>query len=302
MVPFRPMSATSEVPAAFRHAAGDRGPLRLIREGISDLRSRRRLVRYLVQADIRKRGADTLLGNIWWVLDPLLQMAVYVVFVTIIVPRPTPDYPLFIFAAILPWKWFTATITASTSSIVGKDQLIKQIQFPKIVLPAAATMAGVVSFAFGLIALLLLMLFYRDRITPYLLLIPVIAAVQFVFTLACSFLVAAGNVFFRDLGNVETHLMRLWWFLSPGLYSLAILDSLDTFKQHPILRTIASANPFAILFEAYRTVIYGSEKPAGPPGLPDFASLAALLVASVVFLALTTIVFKRLEPNFAKVI
>ena len=110
VLPFRPMSATSEVPAAFRHAAGDRGALRLIREAVSDIRSRRRLVRYLVQADIRKRGADTLLGNIWWVLDPLLQMVVYVVFVTVIVvPRPTPDYPLFIFAAILPWKWFTAT-------------------------------------------------------------------------------------------------------------------------------------------------------------------------------------------------
>ena len=95
------MSATSEAPAAFRHSAARPGPLALIREGIDEIRSRRRLVRYLVQADIRKRGADTLLGNIWWVLDPLLQMVVYVVFVTIIVPRPTPDYPLFIFAAIL---------------------------------------------------------------------------------------------------------------------------------------------------------------------------------------------------------
>ena len=243
VLPFRPMSATSEVPAAFRHAAGDRGALRLIREAISDIRSRRRLVRYLVQADIRKRGADTLLGNIWWVLDPLLQMAVYVVFVTIIAPRPIPDYPLFIFAAILPWKWFTATITDSTSSIVGKEQLIKQIQFPKIVLPTAATVAGVVSFAFGLVALGLLMLFYSDRITPYLLLIPVIAAVQFVFTLACAYLVAAGNVFFRDLGNVETHLMRLWWFLSPGLYSLALLDELNIFKEHPIAADARRTQP-----------------------------------------------------------
>jgi ABC-type polysaccharide/polyol phosphate export permease len=296
------MSATSEVPAAFRHAAGDRGALRLIREAISDIRSRRRLVRYLVQADIRKRGADTLLGNIWWVLDPLLQMVVYVVFVTIVVPRPTPDYPLFIFAAILPWKWFTATITDSTSSIVGKDQLIKQIQFPKIVLPTAAVVAGAVSFAFGLVALGLLMYFYPARITPYLLLIPVIACVQFVFTLACGYLVAAGNVFFRDLGNVETHLMRLWWFLSPGLYSLAVLDELKIFQEHPTLRTIVGLNPFAILFEAYRAVIYGSATPKRPPGLPDFTSLAVLLVGSVVFLAFTTYVFKRLEPNFAKVI
>jgi lipopolysaccharide transport system permease protein len=303
---FRAMSATSEVPAAFRHAAGERSPLRLIREAIGDLRSRQRLVRYLVSADIHKRGADTLLGNIWWVLDPLLQMLVYVVFVTIIVTKPQPDYPLFIFAAILPWKWYTATMTDATASIVGKDQLIKQIQFPKIVLPTAASVAGIVSFAFGTIALVLLMIFYPDRITPYLLLIPVIAGVQFVFTLACAYLVAAGNVFFRDLGNVEGHVLRLWWFLSPGLYSLAALDSLSVFKEHPALRTIVGLNPFAILFEAYRKVIYGTPAstgiPASLPGLPNFTALAALLVGSIIFLAVTTVIFKRLEPNFAKVI
>ena len=300
MVPFGPMSATSEVPAAFRNAAGDRGPLRLINEGISDILSRRRLVRYLVQADIHKRGADTLLGNIWWVLDPLLQMVVYVVFLSIVVRNGPPDYPLFIFSAILPWKWFSASITDATTSIVRHDQLIKQIQFPKLVLPVAATTAGIISFAFGTIALGLLMLFYSDRISPYLLFIPLIAAVQFVFTLACSILVAAGNVFFRDLGNVVGHVLRLWWFLSPGLYSLATLDQVGIFQQNPVLITIANANPFAILFEAYRMVIYGT--PTGPPGPPNLASLAVLVVASTGLLAFTTIIFKRLEPNFAKVI
>jgi lipopolysaccharide transport system permease protein len=300
VIPFRPMSATSEIPAAFRNAAGSRGPLALIGEGISDILSRRRLVRYLVQADIHKRGADTLLGNIWWVLDPLLQMLVYVVFVAIIVPRQTPDYPLFIFAAILPWKWFQASITDATSSIVRQDQLIKQIQFPKLVLPVAATAAGVVSFAFGTVALGMLMVFYTDRITPFLVFIPVIAFVQFVFTLACSLLVAAGNVFFRDLGNVVGHVLRLWWFLSPGLYSLANLDEIGVFKTHRVLSTLANANPFAILFEAYRTVIYGT--PDGPPGPPNLGSLAVLLLASFGLLAFTTVVFKRLEPNFAKVV
>jgi ABC-type polysaccharide/polyol phosphate export permease len=295
------MSATSEVPAAFRNAAGNRGPLDLIREGIGDIRSRRRLVRYLVQADVHKRGADTLLGNIWWVLDPLLQMLVYVVFVTIIVPAgKPPDYPLFIFSAILPWKWFSASMTDATTSIVRQDQLIKQIQFPKIVLPTAASVAGIVSFGFGTIALLLLMLLYPHRISPYLLLIPIIAAVQFVFTLACSYLMAAGNVFFRDLGNVESHVLRLIWFLSPGLYSLEVLDQLNIFKEHPFLRTLAEANPFAILFTAYRTVIYGTS--TSLPGPPNFASLFALLVASTILLAFATIVFKRLEPNFAKVV
>jgi homopolymeric O-antigen transport system permease protein len=294
------MSATSEVPAAFRHAAGSRGPVRLIREAIWDLRSRQRLVRYLVQADVHKRGADTFLGNVWWVLDPLLQMAVYVVFVTIVAPRRTPDYPLFVFSALLPWKWYTATMSNATSSIVSHDQLIKQIQFPKIVLPTAAVFAGVVSFAFGTIALGLLFIFFPERLSAYLVFIPVIAAVQFVFTLACAYLVAAANVFFRDLGNVETHALRLWWFLSPGLYSLASLDDLTVFQENPILGVLANANPFAILFTAYRSVIYGT--PAGHPMLPDFRALAVLLAVSAVFLLLTTITFKRLEPNFAKVI
>jgi len=297
------MSVTSEAPAAFRNDAGDTGPITLIREGISDIRSRQRLVRYLVQADVHKRGSDTLLGNLWWVLDPLLQMLVYFVFVTIITTRTQPDYPLFIFSAILPWKWFTAVIGDATSSVTSQERLIKQIAFPKIVLPVASATAGVVGFAFGLIPLAALMvLFYQDRISVYLLFIPVIAFVQYVFSLAMSILVAAGNVFFRDLGNLMRHLLRLWFYLSPALYSITILDELNFFQEHPTIRAIVNLNPFAILFEAYRTVIYGHVRPDAPPGPPDWTALAILLGASVVLLGLATILFKKVEPNFAKVL
>jgi ABC-type polysaccharide/polyol phosphate export permease len=301
MIPFRAMSATNEAPAAFRHAAGDAGALGLIREAIGDIRSRRRLVRYLVVADMRKHGADTLLGNFWWVLDPLLQMLVYWVFVSIIVTRDIPNYPLFIFCAILPWKWFSASASDATSSVTSQDRLIKQIQFPKIVLPVSATVAGVVGFAFGLIPLGMLMLFSVERISAYLLLIPVIAAVQFVFTLAFALLVSSVNVFFRDLGNVVRHVLRLWFYLSPGLYSLAILDDVPLLQELPWLRALIEANPFAILFEAYRAVIYGTPD-GGPPTAPDWASLGLLLIGSTVFLTVATVVFKRLEPNFAKVL
>jgi len=295
------MSAPSEVPAAYRNTAGDPGAIRLIREGITDIRSRRRLVRYLVAADMRKRGADTLLGNFWWVLDPLLQMAVYVVLVTLIARgRGIEDYPLFIFAAILPWKWFTASVTDATSAVASQDRLIKQIQFPKIVLPVAATTAGVVGFAFGLIPLAGLMLFHIERLTPFIVLIPLIAAVQFVFTLAVALLVSAGNVFFRDLRNVAGHVLRLWFYLSPGLYSLSVLDEVRVFREYPVLRTVIESNPFAILFESYRRVIYGTLD--GPPTWPDFSQLFLLAAGSMAFLAVAIVVFKRLEPNFAKVL
>ena len=103
--------------------------------GFREIWSHRRLTRYLVRADLKKHGSDTVLGNVWWVLDPLLQMLVYVVLVSIIFQRPTPDYPLFIFAAILPWKWFTSAVNDAISSVTGRERLIKQIHFPKIVLP-----------------------------------------------------------------------------------------------------------------------------------------------------------------------
>ena len=109
VLPFAPMSATHEAPASFRSSAVRPGPIAPVREGIQDSFSRRRLIRYLVQADLKKKGADTLLGNIWWMLDPLLQMVVYVILVSLIFQRKQPDYPLFVFAAILPWKWFSSS-------------------------------------------------------------------------------------------------------------------------------------------------------------------------------------------------
>jgi ABC-type polysaccharide/polyol phosphate export permease len=288
------MDLTREAPISYHSSAKRPGALGLVSQAVREIRSRRRLIRYLVLADLKKKGADTVLGNVWWVLDPLLQMLVYVLLVSVILNKSQPDYPLFIFAAILPWKWFTTAITDAIYSVSSQDRLIKQLQFPKIVLPTAATVAGVVNFAFGFIALGgLLLLFYRERATPYLVLLPVIAAVQFVFTLAIAYAVAAINVFYRDVGNVSRHALRLWFYLSPGLYGAATLSTLAV--NHKLFIQLMSFNPFFALFNAYRSVIY-----EGQP--PDWTSLAVLLAGSLGLLLLTTILFKRVEPSFAKVL
>jgi ABC-type polysaccharide/polyol phosphate export permease len=288
------MDVTREAPLSYRSTSKRLGPLGLIAQAAREIWSRRRLIRYLVQADLKKKGADTILGNVWWVLDPLLQMLVYVLLVSVILDRKQQDYPLFIFAAILPWKWFTTAVGDAITSVSSQDRLIKQLQFPKIVLPTAATVAGVVNFAFGFLALAgLLAIFYRDRATPYLALLPVIAAVQFAFTLAVAYAASAVNVFYRDVGNVSRHALRLWFYLSPGLYGVATLQSIAV--NHKILIELMSFNPFFVLFNAYRAVIY--DKTA-----PDWTSLLVLFVASLGLLALTTVFFKRVEPSFAKVL
>jgi ABC-type polysaccharide/polyol phosphate export permease len=288
------MDISQEAPAAFRTSAVRPGPLGLVAEAIGDVRSRWRLIRYLAQADLKKKGTDTVFGNVWWVLDPLLQMAVYVILVTVIFQRKQEAYPLFIFAAILPWKWFSTAINDSIVSVSGQDRLIKQIQFPKIVLPSAAMLGGIAQFAFGLIPLAgMLVLFYPDRISATLVFLPVIAFVQFVFTLALGYMVAALNVFFRDVGNLARHVLRLWFYLSPALYGADTVASIA--KDHPVVADVMRLNPFFAILESYRNVIYFGV-------LPDLPLLGAVLIASFVLLILGTWFFKRLEPAFAKVL
>jgi homopolymeric O-antigen transport system permease protein len=288
------MSARFEAPASYRLSAAHRGPLQLITDGWNEVWTRRRLIRYLVAADMKKKGADTLLGNLWWVLDPLLQMMVYVVLVSIIFSRPQPDYPLFIFAAILPWKWFTSSTQDAISSVAAQFNLVKQLKFPKIVLPTAAVGAGIVNFGFGLIALAgLLLVFYRDRISIELALIPLIAIVQLAFTLALAYAVSAVNVFYRDVGNLSRHVLRLWFYLSPSLWGASMIESLAT--SHPSFYTLVQLNPFYVLFTAYRDVIYYGVA-------PDWTGLLILFVISLGLIALSTLFFKRLEPSFAKVL
>ncbi len=300
------MAVASEAPASFRSSAIRPGPLTLIRLGFNELLSRRRLIRYLVQADLKKKGSDTLLGNVWWVIDPLLQMLVYVFLVSVIFSRVTPDYPLFIFCAILPWKWFNSSIIDGIGSVVGMERLIKQISFPKLVLPVASVFAGIANFFFGLIPLAaLLVLFYSQpvfdpatgrtitHITPYLLLIPVVAFVQLLFTLPLAIILGAINVFYRDVGNLARHVLRLAFYASPGIYAIDLIyKGADHF---PLLKPIILANPWIVLFGAYRDVIYEGRA-------PDWGGLAILSLVSLGLLALAILVFKRLEPTFAKVL
>ncbi|HVL54228.1 MAG TPA: ABC transporter permease [Vitreimonas sp.] len=280
-------STPSEAFASPRVSAPRRGPVAQAMQGLREIIERRRLIRYLVGADLKRTHADTIFGQVWWILDPLLQMAIYVVLVTVIFNRPIPDYPLFLFAGILPWKWFATTLSDSAISITGRQSLIRQVQFPKVVLPTASVTAGSVSFVIGLVALAFVYLFFLHRLTPWVLLIPVIAVVQYVFTLALAIALSALNAFFRDVQNVLRHTLRLWFYMS------AILYPLDRVPEG--LRPILLLNPFTHLVDAYRSVTWGTTA-------PDWLSLLVVLVLSLVLVVLALGLFKRLEPAFARIL
>lgn len=283
---------TEAVRPAYRPARS--GPLETLVETAREVWSRRRLISYLVRADLKKRGADTVLGNLWWVIDPLLTMLVYVILISVILRVDREAYPLFIFTAILPWKWFSSSVADAVTCITTRDRIIKQVNFPKIVLPMAVSVGGVANFVFGLVPLFaMLILAYPSHISPWLLLVPVVAGVQFLLTIGVAVLVSALTVFFRDIGNVAIHVLRIWFYLSPALYGAEQVTR--AVGEGSILATIYNLNPFVALFESYRNLIYAGQPPA-------WGLLALVLVESIVLLLVAVLAFRRMEPAFAKVI
>jgi len=136
-------------------------------------------------------------------------------------------------------------------------------------------------------------IFYTDRISPALVFIPVVAVVQLVFSTGLGLALAALNVFFRDVGNLARHVLRLWFYLSPALYGADTIASLG--EKHPTIVSLMKLNPFYAILESYRDAIYYGRA-------PNFALLGAVLAGSVILLVVGTIFFKRLEPSFAKVL
>jgi ABC-type polysaccharide/polyol phosphate export permease len=326
------MGVVNEAPAAFRSSNDRPGPVALIRNAVTDVWSRRRLILYLVRADVKKRGVNTVLGNVWWVLDPLITMLIYVLVMTVIFQRSTPDFPLFLLSAMVPFKWFTATLGSSTGAITGKEGLIKQVMFPKLILPITVTLSQIVSFLFGMGVLIFVWFFaYHDHVTWQVVWVPLIAVVQYVFVLGWALMVSAVTVFYRDVGIVVGHFMRLLFWISPILWSFMEvagrgqrlqvgLEGVERGLGLPqgILFAIISLNPISILIEMYRKVVYGNltsidvvNETTGEiketliwtdATLPDFQMLALLLVTGVVFVIIGTFIFKRLEPAFSKVL
>ena len=264
----RRMQYANEAPASYRSSSRSAGPITLVTTAIRETMSRRRLIQYLVSADVKKKGTDTILGNLWWLLDPLIAMAIYMFVMTEIFQRSQPDFPLYLLAAVIPFKWFTQSISDSVGSVVRNEKLIKQIQFPKIVLPIAGSASEVISFAFGMVLLIGLSLLTANgaHLSLMMLWIPVIAVVQYVLILGISFFVAAFTVFYRDVGIIIGHLMRLLFFVSPILWSFdagvgrgAQLENAVGHTMYQVLQL----NPVAILLTSYRHVIYGTVV-AGP--------------------------------------
>ena len=270
-----------------------RGPLGTVAETVRSVYQRRRLLLYLTIARIRKDGSNSLIGNLWLIIDPTVQLVIYYFLVGLILNRPQANFPLFLFAAILPWRWFTTALSSATEAVRHRDKVMRQISFPQIVLPLSAVAASTTSFFFGMIPLFSLYLVYPDRLTFWVVALPAVIFVQVLWTIPLAILFSALNVFFSDTGNFVRHGLRIGFYLSPALFSVERIREL--LAPYPPAHLLLDLNPMAWILTAYRDLLYEGRS-------ADWSALIVVALASLPFTFVSVYVFRRMAPSFVKVL
>lgn len=257
--------------------------------GLDELWRYRELVYFLVWRDIKVRYKQTVLGAAWAILQPLFTMLIFSLFFGRLakVPSDGVPYPLFSFAALVPWTFFANGLTLSSNSLVAGANLLKKVYFPRLAVPIAAVMAGAVDFALAFGVLVILMLFHGAPITAHALLLPLLLALAFVTCLGVSLWLSALNVMYRDVRHTVPFIVQFWMFATPIAYPSSLLSE--------PWRSLYGLNPMAGVVEGFRWALLGTETAPGPMiGVSAVVAVTALITGMYYF--------RRLERTFADVV
>lgn len=256
---------------------------------IKNLYDNKELLLQLTIRQIKARYKQSIFGILWAIIRPLFTMIIFTIIFSKLmkVPSDGTPYPVFSYCALLPWMFFSASLTAGISSMTSSVSLIQQIYFPREIFPISAVMASFVDFVIASVIFVGLMIFYKIQITPFVLwLIPIIL-LQIVFAIAVSMLGSALNVFYRDIGQIMVFITQLWMYACPIIYPVSIVPEK--------YRMLYALNPMVGIIDSYRNVIIH--------GLaPNWEYLLISFIITILTFFCSYKIFKRLEMKFADVI
>lgn len=255
---------------------------------LGELWERRELVYFLTWRDIKVRYKQTVLGASWAILQPVLVMVVFsVVFGRLAeIPSDGIPYPIFAFAALVPWTLFSNGLSHASNSLVDNKSLLTKIYFPRLALPIASAGASVVDFVLAFGVLLLMMVYYGRWPTVAVLWLPCLLALALTTLLGASFWLAAVNVQYRDVRHALPFITQVWLFATPIAYPSSLLSE--------PWRTLFGVNPMAGVVEGFRWALLGTATKPGPMIAVSAAVSVALLVSGAFY-------FRRMERIFADV-
>jgi lipopolysaccharide transport system permease protein len=248
----------------------------------------RELVASLVRRELSARYKQSLLGPAWALLQPLLLMLTFTVVQSFVnLPSDGLPYPIFAYAALLPWTMFTNTVALATPSIVLNSSIVKKIYFPREVFPISAALVALFDFAMAFVVLIGLMLYYGIAPTVWIALLPAMVLIQLAFALGISFAACAVGTFKRDIIFAAFFILQIWMYASPVIYPLSAVPE--------GWRTLYLANPMAGIIASFRQILVGG-------GAPDTLALASGSAGALVALLLGYALFKALERYYADVV
>ena len=252
----------------------------------------RGLIWSLVARDLKARYRGSVLGFFWTFVNPLLLLLVYSFVFTTIIPNNVPGvrpYALFMFCGILPWNWFSSSLSEAAGSLISGGNLIKKVLFPAEILPIVSVLANMVNYLLGLLILVPCLIYYqRLHLTFNLLWFPVAVVVQLVFTGALALMLAALAVHFRDIRDLLANVLMLWFFATPIIYPW-FQENVRRFKL------LFDVNPFTHLAISYQEILF-----FGPVG--HWKWLLALGAASLLLFLAGYWLFDRLRDSFAEAV
>jgi ABC-type polysaccharide/polyol phosphate export permease len=268
IVPRMEVSTSAKVPHAeyFPLPPSPRGPSLWLARLDDDCRQLVRfwpVVQNMVVGELRVRYQRSILGFVWTLLNPLLMM-VTLSWVFSYLVTEIKNYPLFLFAGMVPWSFLSGCLNEGALCIIQNEGLIRRIYLPKLVFPLARVLINLLTFVLSLAAMFLLLLPMGARLTPSLLLLPLVIGLFAVFTLGLSLIVATANTFFRDCGHLVTVFLQAWYFATPILYPI------EKFNGHEWKLRF---NPAFYFIELFHDVMYTGHWP--PIGLVAAATLIA---------------------------
>jgi ABC-type polysaccharide/polyol phosphate export permease len=226
--------------------------------------SRRDLIRELTLSELRSRSAETRLGWVWWLVDPLIMMLIYWGVVVGIFGRGqsyTP-YPVFILCALLPWKHFQSGLTHASKVLRNNEGLIKSIAFPTMILPLTNVIAGFAYFLFGVVVLVAAALLFELPIGASVIQLPALMAFQLLLVTSFSLVATSFGALIRDLSGFLTHVLRVGFYFSPTLYGVDMVrervagGAFGDSAWAEWIPTLYMLNPFAILIHGYRQALF----------------------------------------------
>ena len=256
---------------------------------LGDLWAYRELLYFLIWRDIKVRYKQTLLGAAWAILQPTLTMIVFSIFFGRLARMPSDGipYPIFSYTALVPWTLFAYGLNQGSNSLVGGANLLKKVYFPRLCMPLAAVLSGVVDFLLAFVMLVVMMLYFGVPPSLRILWLPLFVLLTLVTALAVALWLSALNVHYRDVRFVVPFLLQVWLFATPIAYPSSLL-------AEP-WRTLYGLNPMVGVVEGFRWALLDVPTAPGPMiGVSVLVTLG-LLVSGAYY-------FRRMEKTFADIV